>query len=63
MCNNTEYDSKAYCVQGLMLASAFKVSATLAANIGFLQGSSANKLEVQDCDVYEVRRFRITDKK
>lgn len=50
-------------MKGLLLGSTFKFAGTLAANIRFVPGSSANKLKVQDCEVCKVLRFKTKDEK
>lgn len=50
-------------MKGLILGSTFRVSVTLAANIGFVPESSANRLKVQDCHVCKMLRFKTTDEK
>lgn len=48
---------------GLIFSSTFKVTATLAANIGFVTESSANEPKGQGRDVCEVLRFKTADEK
>lgn len=45
------------------MRSTLKVTVTLAANIGFVPESSANKVKVKECDVFNVLRLKITEEK